>query len=198
MRVEQERFLRIAARKTTENGKVIVAAGAGSRFARNLFNCASCGDGAVAGPPRATNARLSCDSPASPQPAITQRFCGSRSGHSAWQAVQKWIGAVGAKTAYIEPGSPWENGYCESFNARLRDESLNGEIFYTLTEAQIVIEDWQKHYNTRISVARAREHRPIGPETINALTMKPDHSVGADQFPRKLALFRVIGTTSFL
>jgi len=56
------------------------------------------------------------------------------------KAVQDWITAVGAKTAYITPGSPWENGYIESFNARLRDELLNGEIFYTLREAQIVIE----------------------------------------------------------
>ena len=53
------------------------------------------------------------------------------------ETVQKWIKAVGAKTAYIVPGSPWENGYCESFNARFRDELLNGEIFYTLKEAQI-------------------------------------------------------------
>ena len=56
------------------------------------------------------------------------------------KAVQEWIASVGAKTAYIERGSPWENGYIESFNARLRDELLNGEIFYTLREAQIVIE----------------------------------------------------------
>ena len=62
-------------------------------------------------------------------------------------AVQKWIGAVGARTAYITPGSPWENGYVESFNARLRDELLNGEIFCTLREAQIVIEAWRHHYN---------------------------------------------------
>ena len=55
-------------------------------------------------------------------------------------AVRQWIRAVGAKTAYIEAGSPWENGYCESFNARFRDELLNGEIFYSLQEAQIVIE----------------------------------------------------------
>src|SRR5690606_8215719 len=48
------------------------------------------------------------------------------------QAVRDWISAVGAKTAYIEPGSPWENGYCESFNARFRDEMLNGEVFYSL------------------------------------------------------------------
>ena len=52
------------------------------------------------------------------------------------EAVQEWIAAVGTKTAYIERGSPWENGYIESFNARLRDELLNGEIFYTLREAQ--------------------------------------------------------------
>jgi putative transposase len=54
------------------------------------------------------------------------------------RAVQEWIAAVGAKTAYIERGSPWENGYIESFNARLRDELLNGEVFYTLREAQII------------------------------------------------------------
>ena len=63
------------------------------------------------------------------------------------KAVQEWITAVGAQTAYIERGSPWENGYVESFNARLRDELLNGEIFYTLREAQIMIESWRRHYN---------------------------------------------------
>ena len=55
---------------------------------------------------------------------------------------------MGAKTAYIEPGSPWENGYIESFNARFRDELLNGEIFYTLREALVVIEEWRCHDNT--------------------------------------------------
>ena len=54
-----------------------------------------------------------------------------------------WIGAVGAKTAYIAPGSPWENGFIESFNARLRDELLDGEIFYTLAEAKIIVESWR-------------------------------------------------------
>ena len=63
------------------------------------------------------------------------------------KAVQKWIHAVGAKTAYIAPGSPWENGFIESFNARLRDELLNGEIFYSLKEARIIIESWRRHYN---------------------------------------------------
>ena len=55
-------------------------------------------------------------------------------------AVREWIAAVGAKTAYIEQGSPWENGYCESFNSKLRDELLSGEIFYTLQEAKVIIE----------------------------------------------------------
>ena len=62
------------------------------------------------------------------------------------KAVQDWIAAVGAKTAYIMPGSPWENGFIESFNARLRDEFLDGEIFYSLAEAKIIIESWRRHY----------------------------------------------------
>jgi transposase InsO family protein len=65
------------------------------------------------------------------------------------KAVRDWIAAVGARTAFIEPGLPWENGYCESFNAKLRDELLNGEIFYSLAEAKAVIENWRQHYNTR-------------------------------------------------
>src|SRR5918993_174257 len=72
------------------------------------------------------------------------------------KTVQDWIGAVGARTAYIERGSPWENGFIESFNARLRDELLDGEIFYTLREAQIIIESWRRHYNG------VRPHASIG------------------------------------
>ena len=88
------------------------------------------------------------------------------------QKVRDWIGAVGAKTAYITPGSPWENGYCESFNARFRDELLNGEIFYTLKEAKIIIEQWRKHYN------RKRPHsalgwRPPAPEAVIPLEQRP-------------------------
>ena len=64
------------------------------------------------------------------------------------KAVREWIVAVGAKTAFIEPGSPWENGYCESFNSKLRDELLDGEIFYSLAEAKIIIEAWRRYYNT--------------------------------------------------
>jgi putative transposase len=63
------------------------------------------------------------------------------------KAVQQWIAAVGARTAYIAPGSPWENGCVESFNARLRDELLDGEVFHSLREAQVVIESWRRHYN---------------------------------------------------
>ena len=76
------------------------------------------------------------------------------------KAVQEWIAAVGAKTAYIAPGSPWENGYIESFNARLRDELLNGEMFYSLKEAQIVIESWRRHYNTVRPMLRWATARP--------------------------------------
>jgi transposase InsO family protein len=64
------------------------------------------------------------------------------------KAVQEWITAVGAKTAYIAPGSPWENGFIESFAARLMDKLLDGEIFYSLKEAQIMIEGWRRHYTT--------------------------------------------------
>ena len=62
--------------------------------------------------------------------------------------MRDWIAFVGAKTAYIEPRSSWENGYCESFNARFRDEFFNGKIFHTLKEARVVIEEWRPHYNT--------------------------------------------------
>jgi len=72
------------------------------------------------------------------------------------RAVQDWIAAVGAKAAYIAPGSPWENGFIESFNARLRDELLDGEIFYSLAEARIVIESWRRHYNAK------RPHASLG------------------------------------
>jgi transposase InsO family protein len=88
------------------------------------------------------------------------------------QAVRDWIAAVGAKTAYIEPGSPWENGYCESFNARFRDELLNGEIFYSLREAQIIIEEWRKHYNTKRPHS-ALGYRPPAQETNIKLDQRP-------------------------
>lgn len=78
-------------------------------------------------------------------------------------AVREWIAAVGAKTAFIEPGSPWENGYVESFNSKLRDELLDGEVFYTLREAQVLIEAWRQHYNA-IRPHSALGWRPPAPE----------------------------------
>ncbi len=71
-------------------------------------------------------------------------------------AVREWLGRVDVKTLFIEPGSPWENGYVESFNGKLRDELLNGEIFYTLTEARVLLEKWRNEYNTK------RPHSSLG------------------------------------
>ena len=81
------------------------------------------------------------------------------------KSVRNWISAVEAKTAYIEPGSPCENGYCESFNARLRDEFLNGEIFYTIKEAEILIEQWRVHYNT-VRPHSSLNWNPPAPESL--------------------------------
>ena len=92
--------------------------------------------------------------------------------------MQDWIAAVGARTAYIAPGSPWENGYVESFNARFRDELLNGEIFYSLREAQIVVEKWRKHYNT------ARPHSSIGHRPPAPQVYSPDLGAGLAAHPQ--------------
>lgn len=81
------------------------------------------------------------------------------------RAVQEWLAAVGVETLYITPGSPWENGYCESFNGSLRDELLNGEIFYTLAEAKVLIEAWRRHYNT-VRPHSSLGYRPPVPETV--------------------------------
>ena len=94
------------------------------------------------------------------------------------QALQEWIGAVGAKTAYIAPGSPWENGYVESFNARLRDELLDGEIFYSLREAQVIIESWRNHYNT------VRPHGSIGYKPPAPEVHQPGFTAGLAAQPR--------------
>jgi putative transposase len=80
-------------------------------------------------------------------------------------ALRKWIAAVGSRTAYIAPGSPWENGYCESFNSKLRDELLDGEIFYSLPEAQILIEAWPRHYNG-VRRHSSPNYRPPAPEAF--------------------------------
>jgi transposase InsO family protein len=97
------------------------------------------------------------------------------------KAVQEWITAVGARTAYIAPGSPWENGFIESFNARLWDELLDGEIFYSLKEAQIVIESWRRHYNT------LRPHGSLGYKPPAPEVFVPAMSARAAQQPRPAA-----------
>jgi transposase InsO family protein len=79
--------------------------------------------------------------------------------------VRSWLAGVGAKTLYIELGSPWENGYCESFNGKQRDELLNGEIFCSLKEAQILIEQWRNHYNT-VRPHSSLGYRPPAPQTL--------------------------------
>ena len=70
--------------------------------------------------------------------------------------VRNWLEKLQVRPLYIEPGSPWENGYIESFNGKMRDELLNGEIFYSLKEAQVLIEMWQKNYNM------VRPHSSLG------------------------------------
>jgi transposase InsO family protein len=84
--------------------------------------------------------------------------------------LKQWLGKLKLKTAYIEPGSPWENGYNESFNGKLRDELLNGEVFYSLKEAQVIIEQWRVNYNT-IRPHSALGYKPPAPEAI--IRLKP-------------------------
>jgi len=85
------------------------------------------------------------------------------------KAVQEWLSRLDVAPLFIEPGSPWENGYCESFNGRLRDELLNGEIFYTLQEAEILIENWRREYN-EVRPHGSLDYRPPAPQTR---TMSP-------------------------
>jgi putative transposase len=87
------------------------------------------------------------------------------------KAVRAWLAEVGVRTLFIEPGSPWENGYVESFNGKLRDELLNGEIFYTLREAKVLVERWRVHYNTRRPHS-SLGYRPPAPEA--SLPSGPD------------------------
>ena len=93
------------------------------------------------------------------------------------ELVRRWLDALGVQTLFIEPGSPWENGYVASFNGKLRDELLDREIFYTLTEAKILIERWRREYNT-VRPHSALGYRPpapdaIMPATFGSLEMSP-------------------------
>lgn len=86
-------------------------------------------------------------------------------------AVRKWLERVNVQTLFIEPGSPWENGYVESFIGKLRDELLNREIFLTLTEAQVLIERWRVHYNQH------RPHSSLGYRPPAPATIQPQNSL---------------------
>ena len=81
------------------------------------------------------------------------------------KAVRDWLGRLDVWTLFIEPGCPWENGYVESFNGKLRDELLNREIFYTMTEATVLLERWRQHYNT-IRPHSSLGYRPPAPEAV--------------------------------
>jgi putative transposase len=81
------------------------------------------------------------------------------------RAIRKWLSRLGVKTLFIEPGSPWENGYIESFNGKLRDELLNREIFTTLEEARVLIEQWRREYN-QIRPHSSLGYQPPAPEAI--------------------------------
>jgi putative transposase len=87
------------------------------------------------------------------------------------KAVRKWLSKIGVKTLFIERGSPWENGYIESFNGKMRDELLNREIFTTLEEAKVLIEQWRKHYN-QVRPHSSKKYRPPAPEAILVMTTR--------------------------
>jgi putative transposase len=87
------------------------------------------------------------------------------------KAVRKWLGRLGVETLFIERGSPWENGYIESFNGKLRDELLNREIFTTLEEAKVLIEQWRREYN-QVRPHSAKNYRPPAPEAVLIVTVK--------------------------
>jgi transposase InsO family protein len=86
------------------------------------------------------------------------------------KAIRKWLNSLRVKTLFIEPGSPWENGYIESFNGKLRDELLNREVFYTLTEAKVLIEQWRMEYN-QIRPHSSLGYRPPAPGAIIPVTL---------------------------
>ena len=81
------------------------------------------------------------------------------------RAIRKWLGGVGPRTLHIKPGTPWEDGYVESFNSKLKDELLNREVFYTLLEVQVLTEQYRQTYN-RVRPHSSLGYRPQAPETV--------------------------------
>ncbi len=103
-------------------------------------------------------------------------------------AVKRWINGVGATTAFIEPGSPWENGYVESFNGKMRDELLNMEVFNTIAEAKVLIEQWRRHYNT-VRPHSSLRYRPPAPEVLLTPTPPPPTSSPSSSSGQAAAMF---------
>jgi putative transposase len=95
--------------------------------------------------------------------AIPEHIRSDNGPESTAQAIRRWLNRLGVKTLFIEPGSPWENGYIESFNGKLRDELLNRETFYSLIEAKVLIKRWRKEYN-QIRPHSSLNYRPPAPE----------------------------------
>jgi putative transposase len=94
---------------------------------------------------------------------IPEHIRSDNGGEFTARAVRKWLGKIGVKTLFIDPGSPWENGYIESFNGKMRDELLNRELFTTLMEARVLIADWRREYN-QFRPHSAKHYRPPAPE----------------------------------
>jgi putative transposase len=108
--------------------------------------------------------------------------------------LRKWLADTGAKTLYIEPGSPWENGYCESFNSKLRDEFLNGELFYSMKELRVLAERWRVHYNT-VRPHSSLGYRPPAPEAwLTSTTRQQGEPVAS--LPAPLAAISCIDLNS--
>jgi transposase InsO family protein len=86
------------------------------------------------------------------------------------KAIRSWLAKLSVKTLFVEPGSPWENGYIESFNGKLRDELLNREIFTTLMEAKVLTEQWRQEYN-QVRPHSSLGYRPPAPEAMIPVTL---------------------------
>ena len=96
---------------------------------------------------------------------IPEHIRSDNGGEFTARMVRKWLASLGVKTLFIEPGSPWENGYIESFNGKMRDELLNGELFTNIMEARVLIEGWRREYNTTRPHS-AKGYRPPAPEAV--------------------------------
>ena len=101
---------------------------------------------------------------------VPEHICSDNGPEFTARAIRQWLGRMAVKTLFIEPGSPWENGYVESFNGKLRDELLNCEIFTTLTEAKVLIAQWRREYN-QVRPHSAKGYKPPAPEAKMLVTL---------------------------